>query len=62
MTAAYHHFVSDSAGLDYGRELDASIAWQPNSSFGLLLKMADYDAEDFGVDTRRIWLQLRYGF
>lgn len=62
VTAAYHHFVSDSAGLDYGRELDASIAWQPNSSFGLLLKMADYDAEDFGVDTRRIWLQLRYGF
>lgn len=62
VTAAYHDFVSDNAGRDYGRELDASLAWQAGASFGLLVKLADYDAEDFGVDTRRLWLQVRYGF
>ena len=62
VTVAYHDFASDNASRDYGRELDAAVAWQPDASFGLLIKLADYEAEDFGVDTRRLWVQLRYGF
>lgn len=62
VTVAYHDFASDNGSRDYGRELDAAVAWQPDASFGLLIKLADYEAEDFGVDTRRLWVQLRYGF
>ena len=55
----YHDFNSARGDLDYGTEWDASIGFKIRS-VNLLVKYADYDARDFGVDTRKIWLQAEW--
>ncbi len=56
---AFHQFDSAVGGIDYGREWDASVGFRAGP-FGVLLKFADYDAQGFGVDTRKVWLQLEW--
>jgi hypothetical protein len=56
---AFHQFDSAVTGFDYGSEWDASIGFRAGP-FGVLLKFADYEAEAFGVDTRKVWLQLEW--
>ncbi|WP_020209255.1 alginate export family protein [Gilvimarinus chinensis] len=61
LMAVYHHLASDYQGIDYGQEIDISAA----KSFGpvsVLLKYADYQADDFGSDTQKIWVQLSSTF
>lgn len=60
--AIYHDFVSDTGGIDHGDELDAVIAYKPAPRWSLLAKYADYDADMTSVDTRKVWVQLEYGF
>ena len=55
----FHQFDSAVGGIAYGSEWDASVGFRAGP-FGLLLKFADYDAQGFGVDTRKIWLQLEW--
>jgi hypothetical protein len=58
--AAYHHwFDAEDGPADYGREVDVSLtaAWR---TLEFTVKYADYDAEAFGVDTRKLWLQIDY--
>lgn len=57
----YHKFESDIGGLDYGTEWDASLGFTVGP-VGLLVKYANYDAEDFGTDTEKFWLQAEYKF
>lgn len=57
----YHKFESDIGGLDYGTEWDASIGFKVGP-IGMLVKYANYDAEDFGTDTEKFWLQAAYSF
>jgi hypothetical protein len=56
----WHDFQSDSGGLDYGSELDASVVWAASSKVSVGLKLADYQADDFSVDTTKAWLWLGY--
>jgi len=60
-SVTYHKFESDIGGLDYGTEWDASLGFKVGP-VGLLLKYANYDAEDFGTDTEKFWLQAAYSF
>lgn len=53
--AAYHQFESDSQSLDYGSELNLSLS-KTISAFNLTLKYADYSADDYWVDTTKLWL------
>ena len=57
----FHQFDSADGDLEYGTEWDASAGFRLGK-VGLLLKYADYDAKDFGVDTRKIWLQTEWSF
>lgn len=57
----YHKFESDIGGLDYGTEWDASLGFTVGP-VGLLVKYANYDAEDFSTDTEKFWLQAEYKF
>ena len=52
----YHKFESDFGGVNYGSEWDASLGFKVGP-VGLLVKYADYNARNFGVDTRKLWLQ-----
>ncbi len=52
----YHQFDSDVGGLEYGSEVDAVIAFKLGK-VGILAKYANYQADQFGVDTEKFWLQ-----
>ena len=57
----YHNFDSDKGGISYGDEWDASAAFKLGP-LNALVKYADYNADLFGVDTKKLWLQLGYSF
>ena len=52
----YHEFDSDVGGIDYGSEVDAVLSFKLGK-FGILAKYASYNANGFGVDTEKFWLQ-----
>jgi len=58
-TVAFHQFDSDVGNIEYGTEWDASLGFKLGR-VALLAKFADYDARDFGVDTRKFWLQAEW--
>lgn len=58
---AFHQFDSAASEMDYGTEWDASLGFRLGT-IAMLLKYADYDAEEFGVDTRKLWLQAEWAF
>lgn len=58
----FHDFVSDIGSTDHGTEWDASVAYSPAPGWSLLLKFADYNAEQTSVDTEKLWLQAAYKF
>ena len=58
---AYHEFDSDFGGISYGSELDASLAFRLGP-VNLMAKFADYDADRFGNDSQKVWLQAEWGF
>jgi hypothetical protein len=58
-TVAYHQFDSDVGNIEYGTEWDASLGFKIRR-ISFLAKFADYDARDFGVDTRKFWLQAEW--
>ncbi len=60
-TAVYHDFEAEDASSDYGEEVDLAVA----KKFGkvkALLKYANYNADEFKVDTEKLWLQLQVNF
>ncbi len=70
LTAVYHDFDGDSSG-DFGSELDLSIgktfklpeAGQPFKDLNVLLKYADYNADDAPfTDTEKAWVQFGVKF
>ncbi|NAR87479.1 hypothetical protein GPS48_15845 [Acinetobacter haemolyticus] len=54
---------SDIKGLNYGQEFSLSYGQAlPIKGLSGLAKFSSYQAEDFGVDTEKLWLQLDYKF
>jgi hypothetical protein len=60
--SVWHVFSAEATGLDYGTELNLSLSRKFAEHYELLIKYADYDADDLFVDTRKIWLQLSAAF
>lgn len=61
--AAYHDYRTDhrfGAVDHYGREFDASLARPLWKDFTGMIKFADYRADDFARDTRKLWVQIEY--
>ena len=56
---AFHQFDSADGDMEYGTEWDASAGFK-FGRLGLLVKYANYDAKDFGFDTRKLWLQAEW--
>ena len=52
----YHQFDSDFGGVNYGSEWDATLGFKIGK-VGVLAKYANYQADGFGVDTEKFWLQ-----
>ena len=64
LQAWYHDFRADQGSSQYGEELDLSYGRAIPGIKGLtgLVKYARYDADDFAVDTDKLWLQLQYSY
>ncbi|MDF8335467.1 alginate export family protein [Novosphingobium cyanobacteriorum] len=58
---AYHRFDSATGGLHYGDEWDASLGFKLGRAT-ILAKYADYHAEQMATDTRKVWLQVEFGY
>lgn len=65
---AYHDYEADETvnGIsDYGDEIN--FLWGKPNMFGVkgllgAIKYADYDADDFGVDTKKMWVLFQYRY
>jgi len=63
VTVAYHEFEADVGSNDYGDEIDIAIAKKVAENTTVLLKYADYSADDGGrVDTQKLWLMVQAKF
>lgn len=56
VSITFHQFDSDVGNIEYGTEWDASLGFKVRR-ISFLAKFADYDARDFGMNTRKFWLQ-----
>ncbi|MDX3909755.1 MAG: alginate export family protein [Sphingobium sp.] len=61
LLVTYHRFDSDPLSIDYGSEWNAQASLKLNKKLTALVKYADYDADAFATDTRKMWVQLDYG-
>ncbi len=61
-TAVYHDFTDDTGGLHYGQEINAQVLKKFGKHYSVLAKYAYYDADQFGTDTQKIWLQGNVSF
>jgi hypothetical protein len=64
LQAWYHDFRADQGSSQYGEELDLAYGRAIPGIKGLtgLVKYARYDADDFAIDTDKLWLQLQYTY
>ncbi|MES2819911.1 MAG: alginate export family protein [Pseudomonadota bacterium] len=64
LQAWYHDFRAEEGSSRYGEEIDLSYAHPIPGVKGLvgLVKFAHYDADDFAVDTDKLWAQLQYSY
>ena len=53
----YHNLDDDTGKTNYGQEFDLVVVKKFGKHYSLLGKYAYYDAENFGVDTQKIWIQ-----
>ena len=58
----YHHFMANSGGGSYGDEFDLRAALQVYKYFTVAVKYADYRANGFATDTKKLWLTLHSKF
>ena len=58
LTGVYHDFSAETGSGDYGTEIDFSAARPINDNYGLLLKAAFYDADEFSFDATKFWIML----
>lgn len=62
LQATWHHYQADVGGATFGREWNLQASRQFAGRYSLTLKYADYRAEDFNSDTRKLWLVAEAAF
>lgn len=60
LALAYHKYDSDVAGIDYGDEWNITAGYKFGDQLSGLVKLARYNADEFGADTDKVWLMLHY--
>jgi hypothetical protein len=59
LAAIYHRFGSDRLGLRYGDEVDLSAVAKVKR-YTFTLKYADYQANGFATDTKKLWASIEW--
>ncbi|MGI5310432.1 alginate export family protein [Rheinheimera sp. WS51] len=60
LNLAWHRFDSDAGNQHYGDEWNLSASYKFGNGLASLIKLAHYDANDFAVDTTKVWFMLSY--
>ena len=55
-TIRWHQFKSAVGSMDYGSEIDAMAVWSTPWNQDVGVKLAQYEADEFGSDTFKIWV------
>jgi len=58
----YHDFQAESGSSDYGTEWNAMLTKKFADHYTLQIAYADYDADEFKVDTKKFWLQFTVAY
>jgi hypothetical protein len=58
----YHQYDSAVGGVKFGHEWNASVGLKLLRGMNGLVKYADYKASGFGVNTRKLWLQVEFAY
>lgn len=61
-SVVYHDFGAATGDADYGTEIDFVVNYRTSWAQSFGVKGAFYDAEDFSVDTNKVWLFTGYAF
>jgi hypothetical protein len=62
LVGIYHDFSADSGGASWGTELDAQIVYTTAWKQTVALKYARYDADQWALDTKKLWIFTSWGF
>ena len=62
LTLAYHDFSADEGGADYGNEWNFAAKKTINENYTVGVKYANYDADEFSVDTEKLIFTLGVKF
>jgi len=62
LSAILHQLGSQTGGIDYGNELDLVASYPLADKLNLLIKYAYYDADEYSVDTQKLWGMLSLSF
>ena len=62
LTAIWHQLESDVDSIGYGNELNLVAKYPLADKVGLLVKYANYSADDFSVDTNKLWGMVTFTF
>lgn len=62
LNLVWHDFSAETGGASYGSEWDASAGYKFAKRYEVLVKAADYQADEFATDTTKLWLQLSATF
>ncbi len=62
MQAVYHWFDAAKGGRNYGHEIDALVSRTFAGHYTLALIYANYFAEGYKTDTRKLWAQMTVAF
>ncbi len=62
LTGVYHDFTDDTGQQHYGKEWDFQAVKKFGKHYSILAKYAYYEAEKFGTDTQKIWVQGNISF
>jgi hypothetical protein len=60
--AIYHDFSAENGGADYGSEWNFLVKKDFLEHYGVLVKYATYDADTFGNDVQKLWVQFSAKF
>ena len=61
-TLSWHDFDSDEGSTDYGSEINLVATYPLSKRTSLLLKFANYNADEFATDTTKLWLMANINF
>jgi hypothetical protein len=62
LSAVYHQLESDAGSVDYGNEINLVAKYPLANKVGLMVKYANYSADEYSVDTSKLWGMLTYKF